>query len=155
MTTIAFKDGLLAADTQITEGTVKYFGHKIEILPDGRVFTGAGDVIDGYNFLEWLQAPTKKIPKLNKGFEAIIIDPEDGSYKKYQKDCIAVVHDDPIFSTGSGWILARAAMLLGLSAKDAVEFAGDVDIHTNKLVDTYDVKTKKLSLVKFPKTRTR
>lgn len=154
MTTIAFKVNILAADTQITEGGVKYFGHKIDVLEDGRVVASAGDVLDGILFNAWLLNSSKKHPKLCKGFEAIVIDP-DGSFRKYNKDCIPVTHDDPVFSTGSGWALARMAMLSGLSAYEAIELTGEIDTSTNSVVDTYDTKTKKLTLASFPKVRSR
>ena len=57
---------------------------------------------------------------------------------------------DKLFTLGSGWASARAAMLLGLPAKDAVKFASDVDIYTNSYVDTYDVETDTITQVRLP-----
>lgn len=154
MTTVAFKEGILAADTQITEGDVKYYGRKIEILPDGRVVATSGNVDDGILFVDWLLGGRKKAPRLKKGFEGIVIE-VDGTWNKYYKECMPVKHDDPIYSFGSGWAVARTGMLCGLTAYQAVQLAGEIDNNTNCVVDTYNVKTKKLTLAKFRTPRVR
>ena len=154
MTTIAYKDGILAADTQLTEDNLKSFCRKIDVLPEGTVVASCGGLTDQTVFLEWLANPKKKKPPttFHKGFELILIDPDrDAVY--YDPHCIPHKINDPIWSTGSGWKIARAAMMLGLSAKESVEFAGDIDVCTNKLVDTYDTKTKKLTLARFPRIK--
>lgn len=154
MTTIAFKDNILAADTQITEWDVKYYGRKIEVLPDGRVVTSSGNVDDGVMFVEWLVGGRKRPPMLKKGFEAIVIE-VDGTWHRYFKDCLPIKYEDPVFSCGSGWAIARTAMLMGLDAVTSVKLAGEIDNNTNSVVDYYNVKTKKLTLTKFPKVGTR
>lgn len=149
MTTIAFKDGILAADTQLTTGSVKTLCRKIKIYPNDIVAAAAGNDTDLAVFMEWyLGDKTKKTPKnLAKYFEIIILG--DGDPVAYDKECIAKPIEDPIYSNGSGWAIARAGMLCGLSAKDAVKLAGEIDTSTNTIVDVYDTKKRKLILSKF------
>lgn len=150
MTTIAYKDGILAADTQLTYGYIKGLCRKIEILSTGEVVASAGNEEDYFIWKNWWAGDKKKIPKLHKTFELIMIDP-DGRLYKYNNTCIPITIDDPVYAYGSGDALARGAMAYGLSAKEAVKFASEVDINTNNIIDTYDSKKKRLTLAKFPK----
>lgn len=154
MTTIAFYKGILAADTQYTAADTKTYGHKIDVLSDGRVVTSAGIEDDGLEFNLWLLGERKKFPRIKKAFEALVLD-LDGTPTIYRSSGIPIPLQEEIYTNGTGWSVARAGILCGLNAKQAVELAGEVDSMTNTLVDTYDVKTKKLTLTKFPKPRIR
>jgi hypothetical protein len=46
----------------------------------------------------------------------------------------------PFYAVGSGWKFAMAGMHTGMSALDAVEFASNFDIYTNKKVRALNVK---------------
>jgi hypothetical protein len=90
----------------------------------------------------------KKIPDLAKGFEMIVIE-DNGKIGYYDSKCLYYEIDDPLYTNGSGWAIARAGLICGLPAKKAVELAGQVDLNTNTLVDTYDIKKKRLTLSRF------
>ena len=145
MTTIAYKDGILAADTQLTySGGVSGTSRKLELLSDGRVVAIAGDVTQEYWFKQVLQGV--KIPKKKykfKGIQAIIID----GTKVYQcwdgPELIDV--GDSYLAIGHGHSIARAGMAIGMTAKQAVKMAGEVNIYTNTIVDTYDADKKKFT----------
>ncbi len=153
MTTIAFKDGILAADTQLTTGSVKSLCRKIFQYSGGVISASCGEVPDQHIFMEWYLADrTKRVPKnLSKGFEIIVLDSEGAV--AYNKDCIPDPITDPIYANGSGWQVARAGMVLGLGAIDSVKLAGEINTATNTLVDYYVIKTKKLILSRFPTYR--
>jgi ATP-dependent protease HslVU (ClpYQ) peptidase subunit len=158
MTTIAWKGRTLAADTQLTyEDNTKAFCRKIHDLGAGHIVAIAGSVDAEYYFKKWLIAGAKidswgnmvieflKKPK----FEAIYID--KNNQKWYYTDGPAPMLIEHKFAAiGSGRSLALAGMHMGLSAMDAVLLAGDIDINTNKIVDTYDLQTGKLTLRKPP-----
>jgi ATP-dependent protease HslVU (ClpYQ) peptidase subunit len=151
MTTIVYKDGILAADTQLTTGDLKSRIRKIHKLPDGRVCAGAGNVSDWPMFFEWLQkaeGKKVKVPDLAKGFEMLVLE-ENGKAGYYNNKCLYFEVDDPLYTNGSGWAIARAGLICGLNAKKAVELAGQIDTNTNTIVDTYDIKKKRLTLSKF------
>jgi hypothetical protein len=149
MTTIAYKDGILAADTQLTMGYIRGLCRKIERWPGGEVVASAGNEEDHFVFKNWYHGDKKKIPKIHKTFELFMIDIE-GHPLKYNNLCIPIPIDDPVYAYGSGDALARGAMAYGLSAKEAVKFASEIDVNTNNIVDTYDSKKKRLTLAKFP-----
>ena len=151
MTTIVYKDGILAADTQLTTGDIKSRIRKIHRLPSGQVAAAAGVISDWPLFFEWLakaENKAKAIPKLSKGFEMIVIEP-DGKVGYYNSKCLYFEIDDPIYTNGSGWAFARAGLMCGLTPKKAVELASELDTGTNNLVDVYDVKKKRLTLSRF------
>ncbi len=152
MTTIAYKDGILAADTQLTDGNMKYLCRKIEVLTGGEVVSSAGNEDDFYIWRDWYYGDKKKAPKLHKTFCLFMINLE-GKPVRFNANCVEVPITDPLFALGSGEPMARAAMIYGLTAKQAVLFASEVDVNTNNIVDTYDSKTKTFSLTRFPKYR--
>ncbi len=156
MTTIAWKGRTLAADTQLTyEDNTKAFCRKIHDLGAGHIVAIAGSVDAEYYFKKWLQAGAKlenweekvksylKKPK----FEAIYIDKHNTKWY-YTDGPAPMLIEHKFAAIGSGRSLALAGMHIGLSAMDAVLLAGDIDINTNKTVDTYDIQTGKLTLRK-------
>ncbi len=157
-TTIAWKGRTLAADTQLTyEDNTKTFCHKLHDLGASHVVAIAGSVDAEFYFKRWLIAGAKvekwndmvlayeKKPK----FEAIYID-NLGQKWYYSDNPAAMPIEHRFHAIGSGWRVAMAGMHIGLSAKDAVLLAGDLDINTNKIVDTYDLQTGKFTLRKPP-----
>lgn len=148
MTTIAYRDGVLAADTQLTLGdNVRSFCHKIYHLDEGRVLAAAGDADIIEQWKLFLLGKNKRPPKTMKGMEGIFIDKEDAYF--FQDSPILMPIEKKFHAEGSGWQLAFAAMHMGLSAIKAVELAGEIDVNTNTLVDYYDVKTQELKEVSF------
>ncbi len=145
MTTIAYKDGILAADTQLTyHGGISGTTRKIERLDNGMVVAVAGDVDKEFWWKQAIQGT--KIPKINKNFkglEAIVID---GTKVYHCYDDIALIDlHDKYDAAGHGGNMARAGMSIGMSAKDAVKFVGGIDIYTNQVVDTYDQNKKRFT----------
>lgn len=158
MTTIAWKGRTLAADTQLTyEDNTKTFCHKLHDLGAGHIVAIAGDVDSEFHFKRWLQAGAKvdewgntvtqfiKKPK----FEAIYIDKYLRKWY-YTDGPEAMPIEHRFHACGSGWRIAMAGMHMGLSAKDSVLLAGDLDVNTNKIVETYDLQTGKFTLRKCP-----
>jgi len=149
MTTIAFKEGIIAADTRVVIGTISLYGRKIQKL-DQYVFAIAGKLPDEAIFIDYYKGERKRVPRKFSSLEAFKVE-ENQVYW-----CNNDLYWQPIpakgfYALGSGWQIAMAGMHMGLSAKDAVLLAGDLDINTNKLVDTYNVKTKRLTLQPLPR----
>jgi len=145
LTTIAYKDGILAADTQLTYTDDTYgHCHKITKLPNDMVVACAGDTIKEHWFLKHLMG--EKIPKdkMNfKGLQSIVIDSGNVFWAQGGIELIPI--DDKFYAIGSGYRLARGAMSIGMNPKDAVKFASEVDIYTNNIVDVYDTKREKIT----------
>lgn len=121
MTTIAFRDGILAADTLVTIGTVRG-GKSIKIgrTADGFRWgvTGSMQAIQSYR--KWAEARQGDPPKFEHT-TFILVDPDGNVTDWYGEGWCEV---DALFSAwGSGDELATGAMAAGASAEQAIEIA--------------------------------
>lgn len=150
MTTIAYKDGILAADSQLTVGkNIKMDSDpKIYTLPNGVILAPAGDsdkITAASKFFsqpDW-EDKIDEAPNFKKGFEALVVS--KGRIYYCFNNCIVTPMCHRFFALGSGWQIANAAMHSGLSAEEAVKFASELDIYTNnkvQLVNVQDVLEK-------------
>lgn len=128
MTTIAYRDGVIAADTLATAGgtrvgTIRKVG-KIGPL----LFGAAGALSDCQRFMDWIARGMKgEQPKLgdgDNGAEGFIV----------YGDSVLCFNGEKVdriearrYACGSGWKMALAAMEAGASAREAVEIACRLD----------------------------
>ncbi len=144
MTTIAYKDGILVADTQLTMGGMKFKSDpKIVILPNGVVFSASGPTNVIMEAVQFFSKPDwdKKLdeaPKTKKTIEIILVS--KGRVYYCYNNCLPVPLEHRFWSIGSGWQIAASAMHMGLSAEEAVKFAGELNIHTNQEVQVVNVQ---------------
>lgn len=130
MTTIAYRDGILAGDGRETmtyenpselEWIVTDRAVKVEVLPDGRLFGGSKtstDILTLRNALVKCGGrPTPKLDDIN----AMLIE-LDGSIWVYEGE-IWVELKEPYYAVGSGTRWALAVMDAGGSAEQAVRGA--------------------------------
>lgn len=142
MTTAAYRDGIIAADTQLTHDEhIRGVCHKIVELSSDIVYVAACDTRDEEIFKEMLLSTTGEFHKFKKDFEAIVF--KQGQMYTSYGNSILVPLSQSYIAIGSGWELAMAGMMRGDSAEDAVKFAATMDIYTSEPVDTYDTKIKK------------
>lgn len=151
MTTIALKDDIIAADTQLTMDDVKILSSdKILILNNDTILAAAGDVSTihiaekYFRQSDWEEKEKPNLLEKDKEGEyeqtldAILIF----KGKPYLVDRFlipdAIKH--PYIAVGSGWKFAMAAMHSGMSAVAAVEFASEFDVYTNNKVRWLNVK---------------
>lgn len=141
MTTIAYKDGIISSDTQLTWGNEKHYTRKISELPrTGIVIACAGTARHERRAHEIFNDPGWKSMNLSekaKDFSALLfIDNElyllTGNY-------IPIPITDNYIAIGSGAAYAIAAMSLGCSAKDSIKVASKFDINTNELTEDYEL----------------
>jgi ATP-dependent protease HslVU (ClpYQ) peptidase subunit len=148
MTTIAYKDGIIAADTRICFGNIKHYCRKIHKLDNGIVLAIAGKLKEEGPLLDYYKGLNKRLPRRFSSLEAMKV--EDGEITWINNNPYWQPMVTKFYALGSGWEIAMAGMIIGLSAKDAVLLAADLDVNTNKYVDTYNIKTKRLTLCPFP-----
>lgn len=129
MTTIAFKDGVMAADTQITSDYAIH-APKIFRLPDGGVAGGAGDWSRAYAGIKWLMEGEKGDPP-NLGDADILIARADGTLWKANEEFPAYPLLDKMAAIGCGALAAIVAMRGGSTAVEAVQAVAVSDIYTN------------------------
>ena len=138
MTTIVFRDGVLAADTRAYSGSPSPIGfkQKIHAGPDGSLY-GVSTAQPGLSeqISAWLMAdPDQKAdtqPHVGeKGFQALEITPEGEVYYY----CDSFSPSGPLmgnwFAIGSGEDYAIGALLMGATAEEAVEVAMQCDAWT-------------------------
>lgn len=130
MTVIAFKDGVMAADTQITSFNHKNSAQKIVRLPDGGVAGGCGLWSTAYGVLKWLaEGGDVNDPALlardrdwapSVRDACILIARPDGSLWLLEEEFPAYPVMDPSAAVGCGADAVVMAMGRGMSAVDAV-----------------------------------
>lgn len=141
MTTIAYRDGIVATDTLLVSGSVvvDHFFDKTA-TKDGVMFFFAGSTSDYPKLIDEYLSPTgRDIGDVS----AIVID--KGSVIKVGREeegkgiwrCLA--RRENYISIGSGQDFALSAMDHGKSAKEAVEYAMKRDIYTGGDVRIYQV----------------
>lgn len=125
MTTIAYRDGVLAADTLNTSGTYRD-GYVTKIVKKGRILAGAsGCGIMTRRFLDWVRAGMP-------GDAPAMVNGEDKAYGHiFMPDGTRLTlwpngwatDRQAFWADGSGWEFAKGAMAMGASAEQAIGIA--------------------------------
>lgn len=143
MTTIAYRDGEMAADTQVTCGELKYRATKMVRLPCGGVAGACGTLPEAVVAFEWLRRGGKGAPPKLKQ-TSVLVAYGDGRVVLYEdKRWTPLPLSGPV-SIGSGSQAATAAMNhFGASAEQAVLAAATADPGTSGPVDVFRVEPVK------------
>ncbi len=154
MTTIAYRDGVLAADTRATSGDVIVGSSALKIAKRGRVMAAAsGTSAYARRFMDWFRSGMKGDPPPS-------IDPND-----HDTFCwgLLVTGDDrrvllqqpgwivergPYFAMGSGRDFALGAMAHGASAEEAVRAAIAHDVYSGGDITVLRVEADTRPLLK-------
>jgi 20S proteasome alpha/beta subunit len=148
MTTIVYRDGVLAADTRSMAGGWIMCGScsKVSKTADGRLLGITGDLAEASALAEWLRTlPAKRAvarPALKENSAVIEISAR-GSIRTYEgAGCFKITA--PYYAWGSGSPPAIAALYMGASAVEAVKIAARVDNNTGSKVHSVSIgKLKK------------
>jgi hypothetical protein len=134
MTTIAWRDGVLAADSGMTDGGVVLVNKYPKIAQnrsgDMTGACGASGFCD--KFLDWFNDGEKgdQPHPENDGDAAIIVRSDDPKrlelYEKTGKSYLEVEY----YALGSGFKMAMGAMWMGASAEEAVKCGVALDAYT-------------------------
>jgi ATP-dependent HslUV protease subunit HslV len=136
MTTIAYRDGVLAADSQITMGDTRYAQcSKVVKLPNGALAAGCGSAVQCARLLtymennngEWTDDILRKCPDAY----VLYIWPDGKVFilEGGKRGGCAPMKGE-YFAEGSGFVAALAAMKAGATAVRAIEIAAELDINT-------------------------
>lgn len=131
MTTICFKDGVLASDSALYDnGLIIGYVEKAWKLPDGTVIAGAGRAQDTAAFRRWVEngRPEAARPALDDSFEGVLISAA-GRLTCYESSLVGYPWRpvEGCFALGSGRRIALGAMLAGASPQDACHIACRLD----------------------------
>lgn len=133
MTTIAYRDGVIAADTCMALGSVVIPGRvKIARALDGRLIGAAGASGFGDTFRTWALTEKGETPKVANDSVGFIVD-LDGSIRIWDSDegHGPFTVRPPYYAVGTGAECAMGAMHYGAGAEDAVRAAIAHDKSTN------------------------
>lgn len=130
MTIVAFKDDVMAADTQLSQHNAKFNAQKIVRLPDGGIAGGMGlfsAVYAGLKFLaEGGSEDNDRLPDVKDA--TILIARPDGSLWIVEDRFPAYPVMDISIAIGCGADAAKMAMQLGKSAVEAINLVIKQDI---------------------------
>jgi hypothetical protein len=138
MTTIAFRDGIMAADSCITmsdESAGDYKGHTVKLLECEYGICGLqGDSTPGMAFWHWWRhgmkddALAERIRASGADFTALTLE-KDGLYV-WDSWLLPELVTDEFYAIGSGTKAALGALHMGASAVEAVQIACLIDPYT-------------------------
>lgn len=125
MTVVAYRDGILAADSMMTDDCGITSVQKIWRLPNGSLFGGAGSAGYVAAVRDWLfsGASLKHKPdcsKFESAYAGCIVVGKDGSCSALDSYLSSIVVTAPYYAVGSGAPHALTLMAIGYSAEDAV-----------------------------------
>jgi len=138
MTTIAYRDGVLAADGRVTDGQLILTDEckKIRRLSDGSLFALTGDDTHEERIVEWLEDADISPPPQGKDFTAILVD-TDGNLSFYNGMSDRFVPWYEGFAAfGSGSDIAYGALEMGATAEEAVIAASHRNTLTGGAIQT-------------------
>ena len=140
MTTIAYRDGILASDSRLTfkSNVTTDKCKKIWRLSDGTLFGASGDNEGGLALLKALKDGREIGPKSDREFCGVRIIPKGRIYTT--EGLVWARWPEPFIAIGSGGKYARAAMLAGASAVEAVRIGIASDVYSGGRVQTLRLK---------------
>ena len=122
MTIIAYKDGVLAADSEMYWGELRCdYPDKLAII-EGAIIGCSGDIIACRKFVEWFREKGKTPDFEKLKFDAIVAY-KDGRVESWDQRLYPLPITDEFAAMGSGMDFAIGAMAHGATARKAAEIA--------------------------------
>jgi ATP-dependent HslUV protease subunit HslV len=139
LTTIAYKDGMMAGDTGVcSDRVITASIRKVSRNGNGDLCAAAGGLSWAMSFHDWFNAGEKgdhPPPEENDSWtDTGLIVRADGSMWLYESDGRYRINAE-YYALGSGREFAFGAMAVGATAEQAVQAAMRHDTHTNGDVD--------------------
>ena len=139
MTTIVYKDGILAADTLVTYQGMR-FGKVSKIFTLANYFIGAAGsiaaIVEFKKFIQDMDFDKDIFTKKDHESDFIVIDRDTDEVSFYTQDLILEPIKAQYYSIGSGSHFAYGALAMGATAKEACEAASKFDYLTNNIIQT-------------------
>lgn len=137
MTTIVYRDGILASDSQITNGDLRQSSTRKIFGCDRGIGGAAGKLVDAHLFNMWIQAGAPdNPPKIDDhAADGIFIHPTGETFLWDGTEQLIELQG-PFFAFGSGHQIAVGALAQGASAIEAVHIAIQYDTGSGGAVQT-------------------
>lgn len=152
MTTVTYRDGVMAADTQGTNSHMHAADRRKVFSIHGWLLGGCGNSSHLDEFYDWFRANCKdgklrEPPKCLKvaanshgGWTVMAVNIKDGVVYQFADGLYPFKMEGKFFACGSGMGIALGAMAMGASAEKAVEVAMRFDIYTGGKINKVKVK---------------
>lgn len=125
MTTIAWRDGILAADKKASEGDTGHRVTKLHRTKTHAIATAGGFGV-GLLFVKWFPKQEGECP-LDDCTTALVMNLDTGQCWSWEEDGIPIPIEDKFTAIGTGQQFALGAMAFGATAVEAVEIANEWD----------------------------
>lgn len=130
MTTIAYRDGVMAADSGSWMGDASFpWARKLVRGSDGTLYGVCGDAAQANGFIEWVEGgcsgerpAAEKTDQNGSSYLVLVAAPRSGRVKVLTARGIEA-YEAPYFAIGAGNVGALCAMHAGASAEDAIRAA--------------------------------
>lgn len=136
MTTIVYRDGVMAADSRAYAGDSSTIGMKTKIhrLDDGTLFGASSNAVGADGILRrWVEAgclPAQASDMKPDTFEVLLVRPNGDVFYAHDNLGLTGPLTADFFAIGSGDKYAKGALRMGASAVKAVEVASLEDAWT-------------------------
>ena len=148
MTTVCYRDGILAADSTVQDGNmIVGSAKKFRVLKDGSVVASVGSLAHEASFFAWAENgfPADAKPKLTDNFEGVHVA-LDGKATWYSDDLEPYQFDEGgYWAIGSGFKTALGALAVGATAQDACKAACKHDIHSSRPVLIHNIQAVRVA----------
>lgn len=137
MTTVAYANGIIATDSQITRGDTIEFGRKL-FKVNGTIIALTGDVYAGRRFVQWYKTADEDA-QFSDGddFECLLLSKKGLFTIDRRLTPIKVrLYRGGFFAIGSGSGFALGALRNGADAVQAIKTACEFDVSTSGKVQS-------------------
>lgn len=141
MTTIAVKDGVMAADTQLSSSTIHRV-QKIYPLPGGGCVGGCGEWSKAYAAISWLLGGRQGESPEFEGAELVLMKPDGSVWIACERFPEFPLLED-VAALGCGSAAAMALMTHGLGAKEAVRATCRTDPGSSEPVQVFKLPRRR------------
>ena len=141
MTTVAVRDGIMAADSQLSGSTV-FRVQKIYELPGGGCVGGCGEWAKAYSAISWLLGGRQGDAPDFENAELVILKPDGSVWLACERFPEFPILDG-VAAIGCGSAAAMALMHAGFSAKEAVVRTCLTDPGSSQPVQVYKLPRKR------------
>lgn len=137
MTTIAYKNGVMAADRLCTKGGLVTGTVRKVWKSQGLLYGVAGSISAVQQIMKWSKGDRNRLPTIthNVPFCCMVVAQRGQVFEFSNDDRDGCILTCDQYAIGSGADLALGAMLAGSGARRAVRLACDLDVHSGGGID--------------------
>lgn len=138
MTTIVYKGGVAACDSQSTHEHLVCDGRDKAVKANGKVYLIAGSLVLGHQFVKWVSGDRAGECPItpDSTIEVLEMDLKNGKARTWEGSVPLPIREK-MYVMGSGCHLALGAMAAGASPSDAVKIACQFDTGSSGRVQVF------------------